>query len=155
MFCFALQLAWTSLRTVLLYTMDALRKLRRSRGSHKSHLGKLLENIDTLLEKYPRHRVLESEDTICLKEYLRQLEQKATTLSEIDKKILDTLEDEHEFESMIVESEELQSSLSQKMALIDDKLTVSPQPINTSTTSDSSSHQDFRDNRSEFTHKHS
>jgi len=117
--------------------MDALRKLRRSRGGHKSHLGKLLENIDALLENYPCDRVPESEDTVRLKDYLRQLEQKATTLSEIDKKILDTLEDEHEFESMIVESEETQSLLSQKMALINHKLTVSPQSISTSATSDS------------------
>ena len=45
-------------------------------------------------------------------------------LSDIDKKILDTIVNEHEFESMIVESEEIQSSLSQKMALISHKLTA-------------------------------
>jgi len=107
-----------------------------SHGGRKSHLGKLLESNDTLPEKYPCDRVPESEDTVCLKDYLRQLEQKATTLSEIDKKILDTLEDEYEFESMIVESEETQSSSSQKIALINHKLTVSLHPINTSATSD-------------------
>jgi len=122
---------------LLFATTDALRKLRRSRGGHKSHLGKLLENIDTLLEKYPCDRVPESEDTVHLKDYLRQLKQKATTLSEIDKKILDTLEDEHEFKSIVVKSEEAQSSLSQKMAMINHKLTVPPQPSNTSATSDS------------------
>ena len=58
-------------------------------------------------------------------------------LSDIDKKILDTMEDEHEFESMIVESEEIQSSLSQKMALINHKLTASPQSNNPSATPDS------------------
>jgi len=83
--------------------MDALKKLRRSRGGHKLHLGKLLEHNDAILEKYPPDTSPESEDRVKLEDYLKQLEHKAMTLSDIDKKILDTI---HDFESMIVESEE-------------------------------------------------
>ena len=69
--------------------MDPLKKLRRSCGGHKSHLGRLLESIDVLLEKYPRDAVPDSEDIARLKDYLKQLEHKATTLADIDKRILD------------------------------------------------------------------
>ena len=116
--------------SLLFAIMDALKKLCRSRGSHKSHLGRLLESIDVLLEKYPHDVVPDSEDIGLLK----QLEHKATTLANIDRRILDTVEDEHKFESMIVESEETQSLLSLKMAMISHKLTTSPRPVNTSTT---------------------
>lgn len=48
----------------------------------------------------------------------------------VDKNILDNLEDEHEFEAiMIVESEEIQSTLSQRIALINHKLTALLQQI--------------------------
>ena len=108
--------------------MDALKKLRCSRGGHKSHLGKLLENIDALFERQPRDK-LESEDRARLEDYLERLKHKATVFSDIDKNILDNLEDEHEFEATIVESEEMQSTLSQRIAIIAQKLTAVPKQM--------------------------
>ena len=108
--------------------MDALKKLRRSRGSHKSHLGKWLENIDALFAIQPRDK-LELEDRARLEDYLEQMKHKATLFRDIDKNILDNLEDGHEFEAMIVESEEMQSTLSQRIAIITHKLTVIPQQM--------------------------
>ena len=87
--------------------MDALRKLLRSRNGHKSHLGRLLENIDAISARQPCDKI-ESEDRARLQDYLYQLRHKATIFKDIDKNILDNLEDEEEFEVMIVESEELQ-----------------------------------------------
>ena len=43
-----------------------------------------------------------------MEDYLEQLKHKAMVFKDIDKNILDNLEDEHEFESTIVESEEMQ-----------------------------------------------
>ena len=108
--------------------MDALKKLRCSRGGHKSHFGKLLENIDALAERQPRDK-LELEDRARLEDYLEQLKHKATVFRDIDKNILDNLEDEHEFEATIVESGEMQSTLSQRIAIITHKLTVIPQQM--------------------------
>ena len=61
--------------------MDTLKKLRRSRGGHKSHLGNLLENIDTLFERQPCDK-LELEDRARLEDYLEQLKYKATVFRE-------------------------------------------------------------------------
>ena len=108
--------------------MDALKKLRRKRGGHKSHLRKLLENIDAIFERQPRDKV-ELEDRARLEDYLKQLKHKATVIKDIDKDILDTLEDEEEFEEMIIDSEEMQSTLSQKIAIATHKLTTLPQQI--------------------------
>ena len=105
--------------------MDALKKLCHSCGGHKAHLAKFFDTIESILEKYQGDTTLDSEDRAQLVDYLKQLEHKATVLSDIDKNILDSIEDEHEFESLIVESEDMQSTLSQKMALINHKITTS------------------------------
>ena len=57
------------------------------------------------------------------------MKHKATVFRDIDKNILDNLEDEHEFEATIVESEEMQSTVSQRIAIITHKLTAMPQQM--------------------------
>ena len=90
--------------------MNALKKLCRSCGVHKLHLKKLLLNTDALFETQP-HDKLQSEDRAHLENYLKQYH-KATVFRDTDKNILDNLEDEHEFETIIVESEEMYCSWS-------------------------------------------
>ena len=90
-------------------------------------LEKLLENIDVLFERQP-HDKLELEDRAHFEYYLEeQFKHKATVFRDTDKNILDNLEDEHEFEATIIESEEMQSTLSQRIAIITHKLTAVPQ----------------------------
>jgi len=51
---------------------------------------------------------LESEDRACLEDYLEHLKNKATVFKDINKNILDTLEDERDYE---VESEGMHKGL--------------------------------------------
>ena len=59
-----------------------------------------------------------------MEDYLKQLKHKATVFRGIDKNILDNLKDEHVLEAMIVELKEMQSTLSQRIAIITHKLTA-------------------------------
>ena len=97
--------------------MDNLKKLRCSRRGHKSHLTKLLSNIDEILEK-PSSEALTESNVASLEDYLKQLKHKARVFADIDRDILDNLKDEEEFEEMVFESEDQQTILSQKISLL-------------------------------------
>ena len=50
-------------------------------------------------------------------DYCKQLQQKAMGFTDIDRQIMDNLNNENELETMVFESEELQRTLSQKISL--------------------------------------
>lgn len=97
--------------------MDNLKKLRCSRRGHKSHLAKLLSNTDEIVEKLATG-TLSDTDTASLEDYRKQLKQKAGVFADIDQKIIDYLDDETELEAMVLDSEDLQTALSQKVSLV-------------------------------------
>ena len=97
--------------------MDHLRKLQCLCRSYKSHLTKLFSNIDKTLNKLPAEPLTNS-NLASLEDYLKPLKQKATVFTDIDRNILDNLEEEEEFEATVLELEELQTMLSQKISLL-------------------------------------
>ena len=103
--------------------MDQLRKWQCSRRGHRSHLTKLLNNIDKILSKLLAEALTNS-DVASLEDYLKQLKQKATVFADIDRNILDNIDDEEEFEATVLDSEELQTTLSQKISLLTYQLTA-------------------------------
>ena len=65
--------------------MDELKKLVCSRRDHKSHLLKILSNVEQILQKLSAKR-LEHSDTILLAEHHKQLQQKVDVFTELDGK---------------------------------------------------------------------
>ena len=97
--------------------MDYLKKLSCSHQCHKSCLTKLFSRTDEILVKSP-NEALTNTNTASVQDYIKQLQQKVTVFADIDKKIVDHLEDEDEFEAMAFKSEDLQTMLSQKILLL-------------------------------------
>ena len=62
--------------------------------THEAHIAKLFDSIESIFEKYPCDMTPETEDRAQLEDNFKQLEHKATELSDIY--ILDTIEEEHE-----------------------------------------------------------
>ena len=86
--------------------MDEFKKLCCSRRGHKSHLSKLFNCIDKILTKAPMEALTDS-DVANLQDYCKQLQQKVTVFADIDRKIMDHLEDEDELETTVFDSEDL------------------------------------------------
>jgi len=110
--------------------MDELKKLVCSRRGHKSHLSKILNNIDDILQKLSYAKdsepgsTLTSSDAVLLTEYLKQLSRKADIFNELDEKIIENTDDEEKLEAAVFESADLQTMLSEKLALISHTLEV-------------------------------
>ena len=101
--------------------MDELKQLRWSRRGYKSHLCKLLNSIDQILAKSSRE-ILTDFDVASLQDYSKHLQQKATVFADIDGKIMDHLDNKDELKTMVFESEDLQTTLSQKILLLSCRL---------------------------------
>ena len=111
-------------------TMDELKKLVSSRRGHKSHLSKVLNNVDEILQKlsYTKESepdsTLTSSEAILLAEYQKQFRRKAEIFNELDEKIIENTDDEEKLEAAVFDSADLQSMLSEKIALISHTLEV-------------------------------
>ena len=74
--------------------MDELKKLLCSQHSHKSHLSKVLSNVEEILQKlsYTKesepNSTLTSSKAVLLAEHQKQLRQKADIFNELDEKII-------------------------------------------------------------------
>ena len=112
--------------------MDQLRKLQCSCEGHRSHLTKLLSNIDRILNKLPAE-ALTNCNIASLEDYLKQLKQKGTFFADTNRNILDNIDDEEEFEATVLDFEELQTTLSQKISLLTYQLTVPCSQVPSST----------------------
>ena len=90
--------------------MDELKKLVCSRRGHKSHLSKILNNVDDILQKLSYAKdsepgsTLTSSDAVLLTEYLKQLSRKADIFNELDEKIIENTDDEEKLEAAVFES---------------------------------------------------
>ena len=101
--------------------MDELKKLVCSRCGHKSHLSKILSNVDEILQKLSYIKeskpdsTLTSSEAILLGEHHKQLRQKADIFNDLDKKIIAHTDDEEKLEAAVFESADLQTMLLEKL----------------------------------------
>lgn len=110
--------------------MDELKKLGCSRRGHKSHLSKILNNVDEILQKlsYTKESepdlTLTSSEAVLLAEHQKQLRRKAEIFNELDLRIIENTDDEEKLEAAVFDSADLQTMLSEKIALISHTLEV-------------------------------
>ena len=101
-----------------------------STWSYKSHLSKVLNNVDEILQKlsYTKESepdsTLTSSEAVLLAEHQKQLRRKAEIFNELDEKIIENTDDEEKLEAAVFDSADLQSMLSEKIALISHTLEV-------------------------------
>ena len=119
------------------------KRLRLSRRGFRAHLATLTTSLNELSGRSKEHP-LEEDDVIALTSLLEQLTRKKQILSDLDEKIV-ALVDEKDLEAEIVESEELQSSISRNITRAK-RLLNNPKPP--ASTSDSP-HRDGGERREE------
>ena len=102
--------------SISIHVTIKLRKLHCSRCGHNSHLSNLFNCINEILSKSPTETLTDAE-IANVQDYCKQLQQKGMVFTDIDRQIMDHLDNEDELESMVFESEELQRTLSQKFSL--------------------------------------
>ena len=90
--------------------MEELPKLLASRRAHKVHLTKLKHKIDDTAEGTIAHN-----EIALLKSLVDQLKQKRQTLKELNDKIAVLLETPEDLEAEILEAEELDSLIVEKV----------------------------------------
>ena len=122
--------------------MEELPKLLASRRAHKAHLTKLRHKIDETAERTITHN-----EIALLKSLVDQLKQKRQTLKELNDKIAVLLETPDELEAEILDAEELDSLIVEKVCVTDNLIEVakrnpshhvlshSPKNINTTSSS--------------------
>ena len=104
--------------------MDGLKKCHCSRHGHKSHLSKILSSVEEILHKLTCAQLedanarLDSSDTLLLTEQLKNLKAKAEVFTGLDEKIITMTDDEEKLEAAVFESADLQTMLSEKIALV-------------------------------------
>lgn len=103
--------------------MDELKRLRLSRGGHRSHLSKLMNITNALLEK-SAETTLTAKEIVSLTSYLEQLQRKKDAVAELDATILPLIKEELEVESDVYESAELQETLHEHIAQVQFLLTT-------------------------------
>ena len=87
-------------------------------------LSKILNNINEILQKLSYIKeskpdsMLTSSDAVLLAEYLKKLRQKADIFNELDEKIIEHTDDEEKLEAAVFESGDLQTMLSEKIAVL-------------------------------------
>lgn len=95
----------------------------RAHRAHLTHIfGKIAEILDS--DEAPNER-----DTVSLQTALDQIEAKKTTITELDTKILATIEDADTVETEILETDELMYNVAEKLSLIKAVL-ARPKPLN-------------------------
>ena len=106
--------------------MAELKRLISSRKGYRAHITKLLQTLtDTLNEAHPLN-----EDAIAtLKHLYEQLERKRELISNLDAKILEGISDDSELEAEILQTEEINSSVSNAKAKITQRLKPSASAV--------------------------
>ena len=94
--------------------MEELPKLLASRRAHKAHLTKLRQKINDTAEG-----TIADNEIALLKSLVEQLKQKRQTLKELNDKIAVLLETPEELEAEILDAEELDSLIVEKVCLTD------------------------------------
>ena len=104
--------------------MDDPKKLICSHRGHKGHLAKLLATTDDILAKLSTVKEKDADTTlvnsnvVLLEENLKQLCLKANLFMEMHDKIIASIEDEEKLEAAVFKATDLQTTLSEKTAVI-------------------------------------
>ena len=106
--------------------MAELKRLVSSRKGYRAHLTKLLQTLtDTLNEAHPFN-----EDAITTSKHLyEQLERKRELISNLDANILEGISDDSELEAEILQTEEINSLVSNAKAKITQRLKPSASAV--------------------------
>ena len=97
--------------------MDALKRHRLSRRGYRSHLTRIIAATKDNIERDPSE--LTESDYTSLVDWQKQLDRKKEILTDIDAKIIGLIEEEGELESEVLETEEIQETISQQAAQVD------------------------------------
>ena len=97
--------------------METLKRHRLSRRGYRSHLTRIITAANEIIDKNPSE--LTESDITSLADWQKQLNRKKEILTDVDAKIVTLIEDEEELESEVLETEEIQETISQHAAQID------------------------------------
>lgn len=95
--------------------MEGIQRSQASRKGHRAHLTRTYRKLDEIAEKGVN---LEESDIVTLSSSLEQLERKKTTLADLDAKIAAEIQTPEELEVEVIETEEVQEILSEKITLV-------------------------------------
>ena len=105
--------------------MEKLSKPLASRRAHKSHLTKLKQKIDDKTKD-----TITDTEIALLRTYVDQLKQKKQTLKDLNNKIIDLLETPEDLEKEILESEELDGLILEKICVPDKLIELTNKDLN-------------------------
>ena len=119
--------------------MEEAQRTQASRRGHRAHLTKLLKKTDDIMTKESSSEM----DMATLQSTTEQLEKKKAILKELDAKIITLIEQPDELEQEIIDSEDIQSNIIEKICQVrkffDLKQAIPPQQPTASSPSTSSS----------------
>ena len=95
--------------------MEEASRLRASRKAHRSHLTQIFGKIEEILQS---DAIPNEKQTATLKTSLQQIEAKRATVEELDSRISDTIQDPEALESEILDAEDIQFNVAEKITLI-------------------------------------
>lgn len=95
--------------------MEEASCLRASRKAHRSHLTQIFGKIEEILQS---DAIPNKKQTATLKTSLQQIEAKRATVEELDSRISDTIQDPEALESEILDTEDIQFNVAEKITLI-------------------------------------
>ena len=119
--------------------MEEAQRTQASRRGHRAHLTKLLKKTDDIMTKESSSEM----DMATLQSTTEQLEKKKAILKELDAKIITLIEQPDELEQEIIDSEDIQSNIIEKICQVRKffnlKQSIPPQQPTASSPSTSSS----------------
>ena len=119
--------------------MEEAQRTQASRRGHRAHLTKLLKRTDDIMTNESSSEM----DMATLQSTTEQLEKKKAILKELDAKIITLIEQPDELEKEIIDSEDIQSNIIEKICQVrkffDLKQAIPPQQPTASSPSTSSS----------------
>ena len=119
--------------------MEEAQRTQASRRGHRAHLTKLLKKTNDIMTKESSSEM----DMATLQSTTEQLEKKKAILKELDAKIITSIEQPDELEQEIIDSEDIQSNIIEKICQVrkffDLKQAIPPQQPTASSPSTTSS----------------
>ena len=106
--------------------MEEISRLRASRKAHRAHLTQIFGKIDDILQS---NAIPNEKPTAILKTSMEQIETKKATVEELDSRISETIQDPDALETEILDTEEIQYNIAEKITLIKAVLSR-PKPLN-------------------------
>ena len=106
--------------------MEEISRLKASQKAHRAHLTQIFGRIDDILQS---NAIPDEKQTATLRTSLEQVEMKKATVEELDMRISEAIQDPEVLESEILDAEEVQYNITEKITLIREVL-VRPKPLN-------------------------